>query len=229
MSFPKRIDKKDKPSCTTCVACFSNSLCSSSLRGIFTQMSPFMFSKTCEQRRSLFPNHQDQQPPTTGCPYPPPTTHNPHRRATSEPTNDYYRHKLLPRLPHEIETYRSRSLPELPSEASRRNKRPQSKPAPAILPPDDKNRPLPSPPPPRPSGPAKRGHSTVETICILDSESFFPYWSKIRLLQQWEMVESWREEKLTFARERQGCWTKGKKLFAHEVQDCAIGCACGMS
>ncbi|CAF9904496.1 MAG: hypothetical protein ALECFALPRED_008583 [Alectoria fallacina] len=156
------------------------------------------------------------------CPYPQPTSHNPHRRATSEPTNEYYRHKLLPRLPYEIERYRSRSLPELPSEASRRNNRPLSKYAPAV--PPDKNRPLPSPPL-RPSEPAKGGSSTVETICMVDSESFFPHWSKIRLLQ-WEEVESW-EEKLTFARERQECWTR-RNLFAHEVKDCASGCACGM-
>lgn len=223
MIFRKRIDKKDKPSCTTCVPCFSNSFYSSSLRDIFTRMSPFMFSKTCEQRRSLFPNHQDQRPPTIGCTYPPLTTRNPHLRATSEPTNDYYRHKFLPRLPHEIEMYRSRSLPELPSKASRRNKRPLSKYAPEV--PPNKNRPLPPSPPPRSSEPAKRGNSTVETICTVDSESFFPCWSKIRLLQ-WEEVESW-EEKLTFAREMQECWTR-RKLFAHEVQDCAYGCACGM-
>lgn len=185
-------------------------------------MSPFIFSKTCEQRRSFPPNHQDQKTPTMGCTSFQPKIHNPHRRVMSEPINDSYRHKLLPCLPHEIGTYRSRSLPEVPSETSRRNNRPLSKYAPEV--PPYKNRPLPSPPL-RTSEPAEREKWTAKTICTIDSESFFRHWSKIRLLKC-EDVESW-EEKLTFAQEMQDCWTK-RKLFAHEVQDCAFNCACGM-
>lgn len=145
-----------------------------------------------------------------------------HRRAKSEPIDAYYHHKPLPRLPKEIEMYRTRSLPALPSETSSCNKRPLSKYAPQV--PPYRNRPLPSRPPRR-SEPFQRVKSTVETICMVDSEFFFPHWSKILLLKC-ERVESW-EEKLTFAREMQDCWTK-RKLFAHEVLDCACDCACGM-
>ena len=144
-----------------------------------------------------------------------------HRHTQSEPTNNYHQHKPLPRLPHEIEMYRTRSLPQLPSETSRRtNKsRPLSKFSPEV--PAYKNRPLPSPP----LRAARRGESTAETICTVEYESVFPYWSKILLLK-WENAESW-EGKLAFAREMQHCWTE-RRLFAHEVRECAFDCACGM-
>lgn len=187
-------------------------------------MSPFVFSKTCQQRESLFPNHKDQQPPTMGCTYPQPTAQAPHRRTMSEPINEYYRYKLLPRLPHEIETYRSRSLPEPPSVTSRPNDRPLSKYAPKV-PPCENRPPLPSPPL-RTSEPAQKEDSTVETIRPFGSESFFPCWSR-SLLSKCESSASW-EEKLTFARERRGRWAK-RRLFAHEVQGCAYDCACGMN
>ena len=146
----------------------------------------------------------------------------PHRRAVSEPINDYYRHKHLPRLPHEIETYRSRSLPELPPETSKPNNRLPTMNALEI--PLYKNKPLPLPPL-QTSEPVKRKRSTAEENPVVDTESFFPYWSKILLLNC-ESVDSW-EEKLTFAREMQDFWTK-RKLFAHELRNCALNCACGM-
>ena len=161
-----------------------------------------------------------------GCTYPQPTAQASHRQAMSEPMIDYYRHKPLPHLPHELETYRSRSLPQLPSsKTSRRNNRPLSKYAPEV--PPYKNRPLPSPPLRTSEGPGLEEKSTVETetTCVMDSWSLFPYWSKILLLKC-ESVESWGE-KLSFARDMQDCWTK-RRLFAHEVQDCAYKCACGM-
>ena len=145
-----------------------------------------------------------------------------HRRAISEPVNYYYWHKPLPRLPHEIETYRSRSLPEPPSEPNRRNHRPLSKYTAKV--PPYKDRALPSSPL-QTSEPGVEDESAAETICMAESWSFFPYWSKILLLKG-ESVENW-EEKLTFAREMQDCWAE-RKLFAHEVQYCARNCACGM-
>ena len=148
---------------------------------------------------------------------------NSHRRAMSEPVNHYYRHKPLPLLPHEIETYRSRSLPQIPSDTSRRIHRPLSKYAAEVSP--YKNRPLPTPPLQTSENDLQKWSAAVETADMTKSWSFFPYWSKILLLKC-ESVESW-EEKLTFAREMQDCWTE-RKLFAHEVQDCAYHCACGM-
>lgn len=181
-----------------------------------------MFSKTCEPRHSLSPNHQNQQLASMVCTYPQLNAQAPHRRPTSEPINDYYRHKALPRLPCEIDPYRSRSLPELPSQTSKPIDKPLSKYAPEV--PPYKDRPLPSLPL-RTKEPAKRGASSVDGNCMVDLESSFPYWAKCLLLKC-EKAESW-EEKLTFARETQDCWTKGR-LFAHELQDCAYGCACGM-
>lgn len=185
-------------------------------------MSPFIFSRKCEPRQSFFPNHPNQQPTNVVCTYPQPKGQVPHRRVKSEPLNDHYRHKLLPRLPHEIDPYRSRSLPELPSETSKFNNRPQSKYAPEI--PTYKNKPLPSLPL-QTCEHAEREISTVGMNSTIDSESFLQTWSKCLLLKC-ENVESW-EEKLSLARETQDCWAKGKS-FAHEVQDCAYNCACGM-
>ncbi len=216
----KRIDKKDNlhPVPTCLVTYVSKILKFSSLHDEFAPVSRLMFGKTFEQRRSLDTNRNDQQDPTMAQP----TAQAAHRRAMSEPVNDYYRHKLLPRLPHEFEMYRSRSLPELPSDTSNANHRPPSKYAPEV--PPYKNRPLPSPPL-RTSKPATRASSTVETICMPDAESCFPYWSEILLLK-FENVGNW-EAKLSFAREMQDCWTK-RELFAHEVRECALDCACGM-
>ena len=181
-----------------------------------------MFSKTCEPRHSLFPNHQDQQLASMVCTYPQLNAQAPHRRATPEPINDYYRHKALPRLPCEIDPYRSRSLPELPSQTSKPIDKPLSKHAPEVPPYKDTS--LPSLPL-RTKGLAKREVSSMETNGVVDLESSFPYWSK-SLLLKCENGGSW-EEKLAFARETQDCWTKGI-LFAHELRDCAYGCACGM-
>ena len=175
-----------------------------------------MFSETCAQRPSQFPTHQDQQPLVMDRVHPQPAAPAPHRRAISEPVNVYYRHKHLPRLPHEIEPYRSRSLPEIPLEANRRSLRPQSKYAPDV--PPYKNRPLP-PPPLRTSEPARRETRTVETLCVVETESRI-------LLLKCERVDSW-EEKLAFAREMQDRWTKGTR-FAHEIRECTFDCACGM-
>ena len=156
------------------------------------------------------------------CAYPQTKVQAPHRRAVSEPVNDYYRHKHLPRLPHEIEIYRSRSLPELPPGTSKVDDKSPSKKAFEI--PLYKDKPLPLVPL-QTSRPVKRGLSIVQENPVVDTESFFPYWSKILLLKC-ESMNCW-EEKLTFAREMQDCWTK-RKLFAHEVRNCALNCACGM-
>ena len=160
---------------------------------------------------------------TMGYTYAQATTQAPHRRAMSEPVNQYYRHKPLPLLPHEMETSRSRSMPGVPSDTSRRSHGPVSKYA--AQGPPHKNRPPPSPPLQKSQPGLEKWSAAVETAGMTHSWSFFPYWSKILLLKC-EKVESW-EEKLTFAREMQDCWTE-RKLFAHEVQDCAYHCACGM-
>ena len=158
--------------------------------------------------------------------YPPSKGPSPHRRAVSEPINDYYRHKHLPRLPHEIDTYRTRSLPDLPPGNSKANNddadEPPSNPA-FESPLSKKNKPLPMAPLQTGQEVKKRTGSTVEEVD--DTESFFPYWSKILLLRR-ESVGCW-EEKLVFAREMQGCWTE-RRVFAHEVRKCALNCACGM-
>ena len=146
-----------------------------------------------------------------------------HRRAVSEPVNDYYRHKHLPRLPHEIDTYRSRSLPDLPRGSSKVNDHPPSKKVFEI--PLYKDKPLPLAPLQTGEPVKRRRSASVEENVGIDTGSFFPYWSKILLLKC-ESVSGW-EEKLAFAREVQDCWTK-RRLFAHEVRNCALNCACGM-
>ena len=182
-------------------------------------MSPFMFSRACESRNSPFPNHQNQPSPM-GCTSSLLNAQAAHRRALPERMNDHYRHKLLPRLPHEVEAYRSWSLLELTLEISRPKNRPLPRYAPEV--PLCKSRSLPWPPQ-RPREPADREKATVETDCVVDLDLFFLCWSK-DLLLTCENVGSW-EEKLTFAREMQDFWTK-RELVAHEVQDCACDCAC---
>ena len=79
MSFPKRIDKKDKPSCTTCVACFSNSLY---FLPPLSEASPHKCPPSCSARRVNSGNRfspttktSNLQPRAAPIPRPQPTTH----------------------------------------------------------------------------------------------------------------------------------------------------------
>ena len=53
---------------------------------------------------------------------------------------------------------------------------------------------------------------------MIDSWSFFPYWSKLLLLK-YESVECW-EERLTFAREMEDCLDEEKMFCARGARLC---------